>query len=68
MSALMNDLEFIRIYVDDLLIFTRVSFKENSSKAKEVMKRPPSSVLKWNINKCKLSVPKVEYLGYIITW
>ena len=32
------------------------------------MKRLQSAGLKFNIDKCKFAVSKIEYLGYIITW
>ena len=38
MCALMDDLEFVRFYLDNLLIVTSGSFKEHLAKAKEVMK------------------------------
>ena len=31
------------------------------------MKRLLPDGLKWNIDECKFAVPKLEYLGYIIT-
>ena len=43
------------------------SFEENLAKIEEVMKRIQWDGIKSNIDKCKLTVPKVEYLGYIIT-
>ena len=43
------------------------SFGEHLAKFKEIMNRPQSSGLKYNIDKCKFAFSKVEYLGYIIT-
>ena len=63
MSALMDDLEFFRIYPDFLLVITSGSFEDHLAKFKEVMKRLQLAGLKCNIDKCKLAVPKVEYLG-----
>ena len=66
-SALMDDLEFVRFYLDDLLVIKLRSFKDHLAKIKEVKKKLQPYELKWNIDNCKFAVPKVEYLGYIIT-
>ena len=67
MSALIDDFEFVIVYLDDFIIITLGSFDKHSSKAKEVMKQLQWAGLKCKIDKCKFSVTKVEYLGYIIT-
>ena len=67
MSTLMDDLESVRVYIDDLLIVTSGSFEEHMVKVDEVMKRLHDAGLKCKIDKCKFAVPEVEYLGYIIT-
>ena len=46
---------------------TSGSFKEHLDKVEEVMKSIQLAGLKCKIDKCKFAVPKVEYLGYIIT-
>ena len=66
-SALMDDLDFVRVYLENFLVITSGSFGKHLAKVEEVMKRLQLSGLKWNIDKCKFAVPKVEYLGYIIT-
>ena len=67
MSALMDDLEFFIICLGDFLIISLGSFEEYLAKVEKVMKQLQLSRLKCNICKCKFSLPKVEYLGYIIT-
>ena len=66
MSAIMYDLEFVRVYTNHFLTITSRSFKEHLSNVEEVMKRLQLSGIKCKIEKCKFLVPKVEYLGYII--
>ena len=66
-SALIDSLEFVRVYIKDFLVITSGSSKEKLAKFEEVMKRLQSDGLKWNIDKCNFALPKVEYLGYIIT-
>ena len=38
-SALMDDLEFVRFYLDDLLVIKLQSFKDHLAKIKEVKKK-----------------------------
>ena len=67
MSALTDDLEVVRVYLDDFLVTTSVSVKEHLAKVKEVMKRLQLAGIKFRIDKCKFVVTKVEYLICIIT-
>ena len=67
MSDLMDDLESVRSYLGSLISITLGSFEYHLAKVEEVMKQFQSARLKFKIDKCKLSVPKLEYLGYIIT-
>ena len=59
MSALMDDLEFVRVYLNNLIIITLGSPEENLSKVEEVMKWLQSAGLKWKIDRCKFTVLKV---------
>lgn len=67
MSTLMDDLETVRTYLDDLLIVSSGTFEDHLAEVTEVMKRLQKAGLKCKIEKCKFAVPEVEYLGYIIT-
>ena len=62
----MDDLEFFRVHLDDLIVITLGSFEEHLAKLEEVIKRLQLAGIKYNTDKCKFAVPKVEYLGYII--
>ena len=66
MSALMNDLYFVIVYLDNFLVITSGLFEENLAKVEEFMNQLQSAGIKCKIDKCKFSAPKVEYLGYII--
>ena len=59
MSALMGNLDFVKVYLNDLFVITSGSFKEHLSRVGEVMKKPQSAGLKFKIDKCKFA-PKVE--------
>ena len=67
MSSLFDDLEAVRVYIDDLLIVTSGTFEEHLLEVEKVMQRLEKVGLKCKIDKCKFAVPEVEYLGYIIT-
>ena len=54
-------------YLDDFLIITSGSFEDHLAKFKEIIKQLQLAGLKCKIDKCKFAVPKVEYMGYIIT-
>ena len=58
MRAIMIDLEFVRVYLDNLLIIISGSFEEHLSKVEEVMKQLQLTGIKCRIDKCKFSVPK----------
>ena len=50
MSALMDNLEIVRVYLGNFLIIASGSFEKNFSKVEEVMKRLQFSGLKCNID------------------
>ena len=54
----MNDLEFVRVYLDNFLIIILGSFEEHLSKVEEVMNQLQLTGLKCRIDKCKFSVTK----------
>ena len=66
-STLMSGLEFVRAYIDDLLIITRSSWEDHLSKIEEVLLRLADSGLKVNAVKSFFGESEVEYLGYKIT-
>ena len=51
MSALMEDFEFVRFYLDNFLVITSGSFEDHVSKVEEVMKRLQLADLKFKIDK-----------------
>ena len=58
-SAIMDDLELVRVYLDGFLVIASLSFEEHLAKVNKVMKRLQLTGIKCNIDKCKFSVPKV---------
>ena len=63
----MYDLEFSRVYLNDLIFSASGLFEEHLAKVEEVMKWLQSDGLKYKIAKCKFAVPKVKYFVYVIT-
>ena len=67
MSTLMSDLEYVRAYIDDLLVITNGTYDDHLEKLAEVLKRLREAGLKVNAKKSFFGQPEVEYLGYWIT-
>jgi hypothetical protein len=67
MSSLMHDLEFVRAYIDDLLVLTRGDWNTHLSDLEEVLIRLRKAGLKVNAAKSRFAGFEMEYLGYWIT-
>ena len=67
MSNLFRDLEFVREYIDDLLITSNGSLQDHLDKVGQVLERLHKTGLKVNANKLKFCRTEVEYLGCLIT-
>ena len=67
MSTLMQDLEFVRAYIDDLLAITKGSFDDHLEKLDIVLARLREAGLKVNAKKSFFAQTELEYLGYWIT-
>ena len=67
MSNIFRDLDYIREYIDDLLITSNGSLEDHLAKVETVLKRLRKAGLKVNASKSKFCRHEVEYLGYLIT-
>ena len=67
MSELMEGLDFVRTYIDDLLCLTKGSFEDHLEKLERVLSRLQQAGLKVNANKSFFARTELEYLGYWIT-
>ena len=67
MSDLMQDLEYVRAYIDDLLSITSRSFEDHMEKLRAVLLGLRDAGLKANIKKSFFAKPDLECLGYWIT-
>ena len=63
MSAIMEKLEFVIFYLNDLIIITLCSFEDHLAKFEEVMNQFQLSGLKCKIDKCKFLSNQSRILG-----
>ena len=67
MSELMSTLEFVRTYLDDLLIISKDSLDDHLKKLREVFIKLRESWLKINADKSNFCTTETENLGYTLT-
>lgn len=67
MSELMADLEYTKVYIDDLLCLTKGNLADHLEKLEEVFLRLRTAGLKVNAKKSFFARGELEYLGYWIT-
>ena len=67
MSELFFGLDTVRVYIDDLLHVTKVSWTEHITVLKEMFTRLQKAGLKVNASKSCLGAHKFDYLGYHVT-
>ena len=67
MSDLMRGLEFVRCYLDDVLIISTSTFEEHLSKVELCFQRIAKAGLKINPDKSFFGKKEIEYLGYWVT-
>ena len=67
MSELMQGLEYVRAYIDDVAIFGNASWEEHLTQVDTVLQRLRDAGLKVNGLKSFFGMKEVEYLGYILT-
>ena len=67
MSGLMEDLEYVRAYIDDFLIITNGTFNDHMEHLSSVFVKLQNAGLKVNIKKLFFAKGELEYLGYWIT-
>jgi len=67
MTKLTQDMEYVKAYLDDLLILTNNSFNDHLTKLEMVLARLSTAGMKINASKSKFFSEQIEYLGYWIT-
>ena len=67
MMDLMEALEYVRAYIDDLVVITRGTLEDHLEKLNEVLRRLRDAGLKVNAAKSFFCTHEfIEYLGYIL--
>jgi hypothetical protein len=59
-------LEYVRAYIDNLLVITRGTLEDHLEKLNEVFRRLREAGLKVNAAKSFFCTHQIEYLGYIL--
>ena len=67
MSELMCTLEFVRTYLDDLLILSPGTLEDHLAHLEQVFIKLSLAGLKVQAEKSRFCGDQVEYLGYVIT-
>ncbi len=67
MSELMESLEYVRAYLDDLLCISKLSLEDHLQKLEEVLRQLCYAGLKLNTAKSTFCALEIEYLGCLLT-
>ncbi len=67
MLELMESLEYVRAYLDDLICISKLSLDDHPEQLEEVLKQLCDAELKVNAAKLTLCALEIEYLGYVLT-
>jgi hypothetical protein len=67
MLELMESLEYVRAYIDDLLCISKLSLEDHLEKLEEVLRQLHDAGLKVNAAKLTLCALEKGYLGYVLT-
>jgi hypothetical protein len=67
MGSLFQDLEFVRAYLDDLLIISCNTYEDHLDKLDKVLHRLQEKGLRINAPKPTFATDEIEYLGYTLT-
>jgi hypothetical protein len=66
-QALLGHLPIARVYLDNILVLTEISFQDKIHDLEQVFIRLRSSGLRCNALKCNLAAHETEYLGFKLT-
>ena len=67
MSDLMESLEYVTAYLDDLLCISKLILEDHLEKLEEVLWQLCDAGLKVNAAKLTFCAIEIEYLGYVLT-
>ena len=58
--------DFIAVYLDDVIIYTKGSFEQHINHIRQVFKALRKANLKIKLKKCHFILPNLQFLGYIV--
>ena len=67
MDDILGDLQFVRVYIDDILIISDGTYDDHMSKLDIVLSRVEQAGFRANVRKCFFAEDELEYLGYLLT-
>ena len=67
MNEVFNGLEYIRAYIDDLLIFSNGNFEDHPNEVKIILNKLKAAGFKINANKSFFARDNLEHLSFKIT-
>ncbi len=67
MSELIESLDYVRAYLDDLLCISKLSLEDHLEKLEEVLRQLCYAGLTVNAEKLTFCALEIEYLGYVLT-
>ena len=67
MSGLMETLDYVRTYLDDLLIIPKSSFNDHLTRIETVLSCLRDAGIRVNAAKSSFAEAEIKYLGYVIT-
>jgi hypothetical protein len=67
MQALLGDLPFIRVYLDDVLVLIETCYKDHMKELEQGFVQSKSAGLQCKAQKCNFAAFETEYLGYNLT-
>lgn len=59
-------MDYVRTYIDDLLVITKGTYEDHLEKLRTVILRLQHAGLKINADKSEFALDKVKYLGFMI--
>ena len=66
MNEFFNGLDYVRTYIDDLLIISNTSLEDHIEKLDKVLSKLKSAGFKINVGKSCFTRNKLDYLGFKI--
>jgi hypothetical protein len=67
MQAMLDDFEFVRVYIDNILILTNGTYEDHLDKLNQVLTRIEERGFRANVHKCFFARDSLDYLGYWLT-